>query len=165
MSQNSTSRQLQKINVGDTRLKHYYTSHSNIDVNTGNRVVCDLYIPLLTIYKGVVITGWFIAGGGNTANNQHYVVDFTFGIYPYTPTYLMYQDRAISNMKLKIWSNDSDSNLYRFTVDCLSSYKSFTIEYWQHPVDDYYSNPKGIRQGNIRELANMTGWTLRKTGI
>lgn len=165
MGQKSATRQLQQSNVGDTRIKKYYGSNMNTATSTGNYLICDIHMPVTTIYKGAVLVGHWTGGGGNTAINQHYVQNFVAQVYPYTPTYLIYQDRAISNMRLKIWQNNSNSSLFRLTIDCLSNYKSFSYEFWQHRVNDYYSNPKGIREGDPRTVVDMTGWTLRQTGL
>lgn len=167
MGQNLVSKELREFNVGEQTLKKYTHTHLNIHVTTGDWVICEIYIPSIVQYKGIVLGGYWSGGGGNTASSQHQKQEFTIGIHPYVSgaAYRIFQDRAVTNMKLKVWQNNSNSNLFRFTMNCASAYKSWTLVFWEHPVNDYYSNPKGITVGDEAIVADMTGWTNKATGI
>lgn len=164
MGQQLASQQLREFNIGQTELKKWVWSNYNTNVDNGNYVICDIHMPSVAIYKGIVLAGYWIGGGGNTATNQHSRMNVVMQIYPITPSYKITQTPAITAMKLKWWSKDGDANSFRLTMDCSASYKSMTLVFWEMPVNDYYSNPKGIRLGDPRFSVDMTGYTLKYTG-
>lgn len=168
MGQKLVSRQLMDFNDDFPQsLKKYHYFNPNIHTYLGDYVICDITMPSITQYKGIVLTG-YMSFGGNTPSIAFYRTDFIVQISPYDGAsgYKITQETALTGLKLQLWSNDSNSNLFRFTIDGQANYKTFSIVFWEHPVNDYFSNPKSIKMGDSGEyLTTMTGWTLRKTGI
>lgn len=164
MSQNFTKSQLDKLNSGDTRLGTWYWSNLNAGTTSpGEFLICDIYLPALTIYKGASLVGQRICGGGNTAGGTHYLSDFLVRIYPYQPAYNITISRTHSDMKIRLWQNSTDTSKFKLTYNVTSAHRSFSLNFSEMPHNDWASNPKSIRLGDPRSVADLTGYTYRTT--
>lgn len=152
------------LHRGDLNRKVYTWFNSTTGVTTERNVICDVTINARGIYRGIVLYGWIMGGGNNTAFLQHLYSDFVLQIdFNPTPTYRGWQDRSIAYSEFQIWENDSDTLNWRICRNFTAASQSFSMEFREMPVAYWESINRGIKMHNPNTVADMTGYTLRYT--